>query len=673
MLRLSIILLLIANINCAFAQEFSMHVRPAAQKVGTQDAFQVSYILQNADRVQSFRLNELKDVQMIGGPSQSNQMSIVNGSRTSSIELTYIFKAKKTGTIVLPEGIATIDGREYKTPSIHIQVIDGTVRKTPEPRRGFDPFDDPFFSQNGNDDDIFAMMQQQQQQMLQMMRQHSQMPMPRSMPPANRPQNPNPYEEFTKENLNKNLFIKVDVDKTNVTLGEQITASYKLYTRLPMEINLTKLPTLIGFWSQDFKLPQIPKPKIEKINNKEYQVFEIKKSALFPTTVGTLTLDPAEASGVARLIKPKKTQRQNPFEDDPFFSSFFSSMLMSDPDFDNGFVTTYDYEDVKVNLKSAPLHIQVRDVPQNNKPTAYDGSIGTFNIESKIDKTEFQTDDIVNLTIKISGRGNIKLIGKPQLNLQAGMELYDVEEKDSITNANNTISGYKQFTFPIAINTPGNYVLPPATFSYFDPELNEYKTLTSNEYTLHVTPGKEDKSKDNQLALKDIHDINSTPHTIKKRNKIDLIKNPFYWGGGFALPLLAYIFLIAYKRKEDSLQRNTVLFKNKKANKIAFKRLQSADVYLKKGMQNAFYEETSKAVWLYLSDKLNIPLSGLSKDVATNKLNEKHIEPDLMKEIFRITTECEMALYTPEKGSMRMLQTYMDAYKLIGKLEDKLS
>ena len=137
--------------------------------------------------------------------------------------------------------------------------------------------------------------------------------------------------------------------------------------------------------------------------------------------------------------------------------------------------------------------------------------------------------------------------------------------------------------------------------------------------------------------------------------------------------MLAYISLLAFRRKEDKLQENVVLFKNKKANKIALKRLETAERYLKMSAQNSFYEETSKAVWLYLSDKLGIPLSTLSKEVAIQKLSDKKVSAIIQEELFRVTDECEMALYAPETGSMRMHQTYSDAYKLIGKLEDELS
>ena len=99
----------------------------------------------------------------------------------------------------------------------------------------------------------------------------------------------------------------------------------------------------------------------------------------------------------------------------------------------------------------------------------------------------------------------------------------------------------------------------------------------------------------------------------------------------------------------------------------------SAERYLKQQAQRPFYEETSKAVWLYVSDKLNIPLSTLSKEIALQKLNERGIPQLLQTELLRVADECEMALYSPDHGSMKMNQTYTDAFRLIGKLEDELS
>ena len=149
-----------------FAQDIDFQVFPAANKVGTQDAFEVKYVIKNANRAQTFSLQQVRDVQVVGGPSQSTNMSIMNGERSVSLEITYVFKATRKGNIILPIGMVSIDGREYKSKAVSVQVVEGTVRNAKQQRRA-SPFDDPFFNQDPFEDDLFAAMQQQQQQMQQ--------------------------------------------------------------------------------------------------------------------------------------------------------------------------------------------------------------------------------------------------------------------------------------------------------------------------------------------------------------------------------------------------------------------------------------------------------------------------------------------------------------------------
>ena len=655
----------------ASSQEIVFATIPAAKRVGIQDPFEVRYVIQNARRVESFNLPQMRDLQVLSGPSQSTQFSEVNGHRTVSLELTYVFKARKKGTVIIPGGIINVEGRELKSNNVAIEVIDGSVLSRSRGRQA-DPFqdEDPFADLFGDEDPFMAMQKQHQQMMQMLQRQMRQDPFAgQQRPQPNRNASARP-ELIGREQIKDNLFIKVETDKRTVHLGEQVTVSYKLYTRLPMEINLTKLPSLNGFWSQDFKIPQPPKPVKEIYNGKEFQVFEIKRTALFPTQTGDLELDAAEAEGMARLLKSQPSRNQNPFGDDPF-ASFFGSMLMSDPDFNDVFASSYEYEDVPVKLQSTPIKIHVADIPIEGRPASFNGAVGQYTLESNIDRTELTTDDVAYISLKIAGTGNLKMIGAPKFTLPEDLDMYDPVEKDTITNTNDIIAGVKTFTYAIAPRVDGTFSVPSTEFTYYDPLAKEFKTINTPSYTLNVKQGKEDKSAATRLP-KDIHDIVSSDVSMKKSKTSYLPSSPIYWGG-FALPLLAYLGLIAYKRKEDELQSNTVLLKNKRANKVAMKRLEAAEVYLKQSAQSPFYEETSKAVWLYLSDKLNIPLSSLSKEVALKKLNELHISADLQTELLRVADECEMALYAPDRGAMRMHQTYSDALKLIGDLEDKLA
>jgi hypothetical protein len=652
------------------AQEMSFITQPAARKVGIQDPFEVQYILKNARDVESFSLPRLTDLQVLSGPRQSTRFSDINGERSVTIELTYVFKARRKGTVTIPGGIALMDGREIRSNAVNVEVIEGSVIDRQARRRQSDPFaDDPFF-QDAFGDDPFAAIQRQHQQMMQMMQRSmgpAPLPVPRSAQASAAAAEP-----IGRAQLGENLFIRVEADKRQVNLGEQITVSYKLYTRLPMEINLTRLPSLNGFWSQDFKLPQPPKPVKEIYQGKEFQVFEIKRTALFPTQTGSLELDAAEAEGVARLLKPRRVRQQDPFADDPFFNSFFGSMMMSDPAFDEGFLNGYDHEDVPVKLKSTPIRIAVNPIPSEQRPASFNGAVGQYTLESNIDRTELSTDDAATVTLKVTGTGNLKMIGAPALSVPADLDLFDPKETDTITNTNDIIAGYKTFSYVLSPRVPGTFTIPSAEFTFYDPNTKEFKTLSTPSYTLHVKPGRQDDATAQHRLPRDIHDIHSAPARLSASRGVALPESQLFWSG-FALPLLAYMGLLAYRKKEDDLQRDVVRFRNKRAGTIAMKRLASAERYLKQQAQRPFYEETSKAVWLYVSDKLNIPLSTLSKEIALQKLNERGIPQLLQTELLRVADECEMALYSPDHGSMKMNQTYTDAFRLIGKLEDELS
>lgn len=650
-ISLSILFLLLLSAAILQAQEAVFITQPAAQKVGINDKFEVKFILKNISNAQRFSLSPMPDFEVIDGPSRSNNASIINGEVSQSLELTYVFKAKRKGKLVIPGGITSLSGgKQIRSNNVAIEIIDGSVANRRQQQiQQNDPFGDMF---DDEEDPMLAMLKQQQQMMRQLQRQPQQ-----NFPQSSPQQQPN---LISRNDIDKNIFILAIPDKTSATLGEQITVSYKLYTRIPMDVRPTNRPSLIGFWSQDFNIPYPPQARREIYQGKEWNVLELKRTALFPTQTGMLELDPAEAEGNVKIPHVRRNTQQN--TPGQTMEEMMDALMNDDP---------YEYETVPVKLKSQVVKINVTDIPIANKPATFNGAIGTYNIESNINKTELTTDDNATITLRVSGTGNLKMIGTPKINFPEDLDAFDPKIEDTITNTNDVIAGYKTFTYSFTPRTTGSIIIPSTEFSYFDPIIKEYKTLSTPSYTLHVKQGKEDKSTVHRLP-KDIHDINTTSKNIVKKSSWNLISNPIYWGG-FGVPLLAYFGLVFFKRKEDELQSNHVLFKNKRANKIALKRLTIAESYLKQTAQSAFYEETSKAVWLYLSDKLNIPISNLSKEVANKKLQEKNISSDLQIELFRVTNECEMALYAPDSGTLKMHQTYSDAFKLIGKLENELS
>lgn len=660
MWRCSIIFLLVAGVCChAWAQNVVFTAEVGANKIGIKDRVQIQYTVRDAQNLQSISPGLSQDFAVVGGPyqSQSSNTSITGNKvvTSQSITLTYVLQPKHEGTFTLPPAIAKdAAGHTFQSNSVNIQVIPGTVQ--PQRSQSRDPFGD-------QDEDPFAMMQRlqqiQQQRMQQMMQGGG--GQPAQQPQAQTQQQKPEDDAAVEKEIKKDLFIKVAVDKNKVHVGEQITTSYKLYSRLPMQVNISKLPTLNGFWTQDFEIPKQAKPAEEIIDGKKYQVFLLKKSALFPQQTGTLELDAAEAKGIARLIQQVRRKMSD---------IFGGTLMMNDPFFNNAFYNTQAYKDVQVHLTSDPVNITVTALPEKNKPTGYGGAVGKFTIANKIDKQELTTDDVATLTLNITGSGNLKLIEAPKLDLPNGLDTYDPQIIDTITGRSTVISGSKIITYAITPHTPGDYTIPSVAFSYYNPQTGAYITEHTDPLKIHVKPGKHYapvQTPGNNLALKDIHDIIKQPLGKIVLNSKPLLFTPTYWSI-FALPILTFIGLIVWKRRDEELSKDTVLLRSKRANKVALQRLVNAKKYLEQGSKKPFYEEISKAIWLYLSDKLNIPLSSLSRDTAKDAMNGRKVPDSIQKNIENVMLECETALYA-SGGSKQMANTYQEAIKVISDLE----
>ncbi|WP_118974347.1 BatD family protein [Taibaiella koreensis] len=633
----------------AMAQEMVFSAQANAQRVGTKDQFQVTYVLTNAQGASDFKPPTFPGCSIAGGPYQSNSSSttIINGQmkQSTSVNIAYVLVANKTGVITIPPAKVTYNGKEVASNSVTLQVVAGTVAQQRQRMNQYD------------DDDPFAMRQFQQmlQQQMQQQRARRQQQVQQ--------QNSN-LEEMGEKNIGKNIFIKVEVDKTNPYVGEQITASYKLYTRLAMSVNLTQLPSLNGFWSQDFQIPNPPKPREEIVNGQRYQVFLLKKTALFPQQDGTLELDAAKAEGMVRVIQQVKGR--NALADDPAFGSFF----MDDPFFNDDMFSGYNYKDVPVKLSSQPVKVNVRSLPLANQPPSFTGAVGNFSVKAELDKNTLSTDDAATLTFSVSGSGNLKLIGNPKINFPAELGVYDPQVTDTITGRNPAITGSKIFVYGMNPQTPGDYVIPAIPFSYYDPASGTYKTVSTQAQRIHVTKGLHYTAAVADKKLPgDIHDIDK--NALSQSNGSPLILKGWYWTLyplGFAL----LMGLLVRRKRQDEYAGNEALFRNKKANKVAWKRLAAARKLLPQQQHKAFYEEVSKAIWLYLSDKLSIPLSHLSKDNVAMELEHKQVPLAQIDRVKRLVLECEMALYSPSGGQQQRQHTLDEAAGLIGELENVL-
>ena len=86
--------------------------------------------------------------------------------------------------------------------------------------------------------------------------------------------------------------------------------------------------------------------------------------------------------------------------------------------------------------------------------------------------------------------------------------------------------------------------------------------------------------------------------------------------------IILFVVLLVVFRKRAIDNADIVKMKGRRANRVAVKRLRNAEKLMKSGRQNEFYDEVLRALWGYVSDKLNMPVERLSRDNISYNLEK---------------------------------------------------
>lgn len=450
-----------------------------------------------------------------------------------------------------------------------------------------------------------------------------------------------------------NLFVRVEFSKRSAYRGEQIVATVKLYSHPEIGISgfeEVNLPTYEGFYTQDLEMPQNINLSREVYNDRIYQVGILKKTILFPQQNGQIKIDPFSLSVLVRQQVKARS----------FFDDFFDN-----------------YRTVRARITSDPVTINVKDLP--TEPANFMGGVGNFSVSSEISNTDVTTNDAVTLTVKINGSGNIRLIRTPELKLPSDFEVYDPKATDNVKATDNGVSGTKTIEYLFQPRFEGDYKIPAIKFAYFNPATGTYVTKSTQEYDLHVEKGTEEQSATvvSSLRKEDVQLIGQDIRFIKQGNpSLRSSGNTFFGSTFFYLiyVISAVLFLVVYfvYRKKARENANIALMRNKKANRVATKRLKSAAAYMKQNNNEAFHEAILKAFWGYLSDKLGIPVADLSREAAVGRLNEKGVAEEVINDFVDVVEQCEFARYAPTGGSEARQELYKKAESTMGRMEKQI-
>ena len=590
------------------AQQFSATV--SKNNVTQGERFQITFTLENAEG-SGFKAPDFRGFSVLMGPSTSQQMSFVNGQMSRSIGYSFVLQAGNPGDYTIGSASINAGGKTLQTKPITIKVLKG-------------------------DQGASAQSQQDGQKSL---------------------------DQQAQDILRQNIFLKVFVSKKQVYWGEYLLATYKIYYNRELAIvnnRLSELPTFQGFWSQELEM-QGQNPEQEIVNGKPYSVVTLKKYVLIPQQSGQLKVDDLQWEFTVRLQVVDPNRRRHSIFDDFFDDPFFGRN---------------NSRDFSYKAKTGTETVTVKPLP-DNAPASFNGAVGNLSMEAWVDKKQATTNDPITLKAKISGNGNMKLVNELNLNFPPDFEKFEPKVADNLSIGAGGISGNKVFEYLLLPKNPGHFRIDPVEFTYFDLSKKAYITLKSNEFNVSVTKGEGEAftgisgvSKEQiKLLGKDIRFIK----TDTKLNKLSGIfyGSPIYIGLNIA-PFLLFILLFLYLKKSKKLRADTSLLRNRKATKIAKKRLSIADSFLKKNDKEKYFEELSKALWGYLSDKLSIPYSDLTSDAASALLLSRGVSQEDTSAIFEMLDKCEFARFAPDNQQNEMQHTYGNAMKIIMDLEAKL-
>lgn len=446
-------------------------------------------------------------------------------------------------------------------------------------------------------------------------------------------------------------FIRALVSKSNVYEQEGFTVTFRLYTTLNV-VNFGKIefPEFEGFMVEEIELPMNQQLKIEQYNGRSYYTADLRKTLLFPQRSGKMTIPSGRIEMVFSVPSGKR------------ITSFFGSQEV--------------YVDVKKTLVTNPVSVNVTPLPVN-KPESFTGAVGSFTFRSHLDPQETKANEAIMLTLEITGTGNLKLIQNPEVEFPSNFEVYDPTIKNDVQVTINGLKGTRKIEYLAIPRYEGNYVIPPVEFSYFDLNSRSYKTMKSPQYTVQVAKGDPVKAASsayvNQQEVKveeDIRFLKTGEPSFQSRNDY-FVGSIAYWLW-YLVPFILFVAFYMINRQQAKQQANIAFVRNKRANKIAIKRLKIAEKYLKEHNQEQFYSEVLRALWGYFSDKLSIPLANLSKDNIEKELSNYNISDELIATFMRILNTCEFARYAPVRSDTAMDKLYNETLEAIGKMENQL-
>ena len=578
--------------------------------VAVGEPFRMEFALNAKPDEDSFTAPDFEGFDVIAGPavSSGSSIQIVNGSMSKSVNytITYVLLPQSAGNVTVGAAQVSVDGTAYRTNPLLIEIVD-------EGAEG-----------GGRRQQTQAAERQ-------------------------------PQADVQSRVAGDDILLRASVSRSSVYKGEPLRVVFKLYQRVDIiGFESAKFPSFNGFWAQELTADN-PQRGRETLNGKVYDTMVVKEYLLYPQQAGTLTIDPAEVTAVARVVV------QGSRSMDPF-----------------GFGGGPEFYNVPRKVQSQKLNITVKALPAG-APASFSGAVGRFTMNATPPADRLSANSAATYTVKIAGTGNLTFVQAPKLTLPASFEQYNVKTTESINTSAAGATGYRQFEYPFIARAEGSYDIEPVEFSFFDPDRMQYVSLQTKPLALEITPDAKGGSGEpyvmqgRGMSKEEVRMLGQDIRFIKLGGaQLRAQRSPFVFSGAYFGVLAAILLLFAAvysslrKRIRDS--QNMALLRGKRANKIAVQRFRMAKKYMTEQNRHAFYEEMLRALWGYMSDKFNIPVANLTKENVREELHKRGVASEDTQRFTDIITRCDEAQYSPV-ASARMCDVYAEGVDLISRIE----
>ena len=427
--------------------------------------------------------------------------------------------------------------------------------------------------------------------------------------------------ENAETKIKEGMHLRLSVSKKSCYVGEPVVATYKLYSRLNSDCRLVQNPSFNGFSVIDLQAPDVTEKYFEEYKGQKYAVYVIRKSQLYPLIDGRIEVEPASIEGEVDLIKIPSNNERDIFDD-----LFFREIVKR-----------------KINLKTDSTIINVKALPKG-KPEGFAGAVGNFSIQSRLEENVFNAKKGGKLILSISGNGNFQMINSPYIRWPEGFEAFEPQTAESLDKSSVPINGRKDFECEFNTALAGNYTIPKISFSFFDPELKTYKTVSTDPIPFKVIPASNEKVQNSELNFETLENTNAS--------KSPVYLNKYVLGSGGAL-VFGLLFFMMYKKNRKS--KKGVFVKEEEYDEYWNKIIEARSVHplvesencIKQNDCSKFYFILNNEFKSFLSYKFDVDANKISGAFVKDRMDKNNICNSTMISVEQLINEIELRCYTP--------------------------